>query len=62
MLIIIDHGEQYYSLIGGLGKITKKVGEWVKKAKLLDRPAIMSVCSARDCTWNPPFHHPGRSA
>ncbi len=34
-LIIIDHGEQYYSLIGGLDKITKKVGEQVNKGEVI---------------------------
>jgi septal ring factor EnvC (AmiA/AmiB activator) len=34
-LIIIDHGEKYYSLLGGLGEINKKVGDWVKKGEII---------------------------
>ncbi len=34
-LIIIDHGGQYYSLLGGLGEIKQKVGNRVKKGEII---------------------------
>ncbi|MEA3548501.1 MAG: peptidoglycan DD-metalloendopeptidase family protein [Thermodesulfobacteriota bacterium] len=34
-MIIIDHGEQYYSLVAGVGEILQKVGNQVKKGDIV---------------------------
>lgn len=39
-LLILDHGDQYYSLVGQLGEILKKDGEEVKEGELIGRSSL----------------------
>ncbi len=39
-LLIIDHGEQYYSLTGQLGELAKKEGDSVAEGEILGRSAL----------------------
>lgn len=39
-LLIIDHGDQYYSLVGQLGDVLKNEGEEVKEGEVIARSAL----------------------
>ena len=38
-LLILDHGDQYYSLVGKLGEVLKKEGDEIREGDVLGRTA-----------------------
>ena len=39
-LLILDHGDQYYSLVGQLGEVLKKEGDEVKEGEVIARSSL----------------------
>ncbi len=39
-LLIMEHGKEYYTLMGHLGEILKNTGEWVRKGEVIGKTAL----------------------